>query len=161
MATKFDNSLQNVIVMENEENEIRAIRNKLIAYYQEKAFEDFTKFVELNESEVAEFKRITNNATLVFTCPSEDTLKADQQSENPRFSKARKFGTTQWYKKTQVVGTALSVLTSYSSYLRYMDSKENEAKRVEKRMDTAATTFAQMTAKEQEEFIARLLATKK
>lgn len=123
------------------ESEMRQIRNAMVGYYAANAMDDFKKFVDVTESEMADFLKVTENATIVFTMPSEESLKADAASENPRFTKGRKFGSDQWYKKTQVVGTALAVLTSYSSYLRYMDSKEHAAERDEKKLAAAAAVL--------------------
>ncbi len=145
----------NVVNNENE-SELRAVRNAIIAEYIEGAFEVFKKHVDINEVEMADFLKVTENATIVFTQPSEETLKADQASENPRFKKGRRFGSTQWWKKTQEVGTALSVLTSYSSYLRYMDSKAHAAERLNKRVENTASDMQALSIDEQAKHMAKM-----
>ena len=135
---------KNVVNVENpqvktdkEESELRKVRNCFIGFYARTAWDVFTKYVDLNESELSEFKRITNDATIVFTIPSDETLKANPD----RFTLGRKFGSVQWYKKTQVVETALNILTSYSSFIRYMDSKENAVERDNKKLAAAAAVL--------------------
>lgn len=146
---------------EREESALRSIRMAIIAEYQATAVEVFRSHVELTDEEFAEFMRVTESGTVVFTQPTQAALEEDTKSECPRFKKGRKFGSVQWYKKTQVVGTALALLSSYSSYLRYCDSRENEEARTAKRLDTAATSFGNLSAKEQAEFLARLQAMMK
>lgn len=146
----------NILTNEKEESQLRQVRNAIAGYYAREAWNVFTKYVDLNETELAEFRRITKEGTIVFTQPSKESLEADAKLENPRFTKGRKFGTEQWYKKTQAVENALNLVTSYSSFVRYMDSKENAEKRDAKRLENATSTFANMSAKEQAEFIARL-----
>lgn len=146
----------NILTNEREESQLRQVRNAISGYYAREAWNVFTKYVDLNETEIAEFKRITKDGSIVFTQPSAETLAADAKQENPRFTKGRKFGTEQWYKKTQAVENALNLVTSYSSFVRYMDSKENAEKRDAKRLENATSTFANMSAKEQAEFIAKL-----
>ena len=141
---------------EKEESQLRQVRNAIAGFYARESWNVFTKYVDLNETELAEFKRITKEGTIVFTQPSADTLAADAKLENPRFTKGRKFGTEQWYKKTHAVENELNLVTSYSSFVRYMDSKENAEKRDAKRLENATSTFANMSAKEQAEFIAKL-----
>lgn len=134
--------VENVAIATSEnESEMRQIRNAIVGYYANNAFDVFNQFVDVTEAEMQDFLKVTENATIVFTIPSEESLKADKESENPRFKKGRCFGSVQWYKKTQVVGTALAVLTSYSSYLRYMDSKEHAAERDEKKLAAAAAVL--------------------
>lgn len=124
---------------ENEnENQLRQIRSAMIGYYANEAANVFKKYVDVSDEEFIEFMRVTENGTIVFTQPTTAALELDKQSENPRFTKGRKFGSVQWYKKTQVVGTALALLTSYSSYIRYMDSKEHAEERDEKKLAAAA-----------------------
>ena len=133
MTTQIDNKQEM-----QEVSAIRQLRNAIQLHYIETAKETFEKYAELNETELAEFYRVTNNGQIVFTRPSEETLKADAESENPRFSKGRKFGSVQWYKKTQEVGTALALATAYSGYLAYIDSKENQERRDEKKLEAVA-----------------------
>lgn len=128
-------------IQEKEESQLRQVRNAIVGYYANTALDVFTKYVEINETELADFLRVTENATIVFTMPTAEALAADEASENPRFTKGRKFGSMQWYKKNQVVVSANSILTSYSSYLRYMDSKENAAARDEKKLAAAAAVL--------------------
>lgn len=97
--------------------------------------------IKVTEEEKTEFLRITKNATIVFTCPSEETLKADKESETPRFTKGKKIGSVQWYKKTQVVESMLSVWTSYNAFLSYMISKETQVAKDEKKTKTAVETL--------------------
>ena len=146
----------NILTNEKEESQLRQVRNAIAGFYARESWNVFTKYVDLNETELAEFKRITKEGTIVFTQPSKESLEADAKLENPRFTKGRKFGTEQWYKKTQAVENALNLVTSYSSFVRYMDSKENAEKRDAKRLENATSTFANMSAKEQAEFIAKL-----
>ena len=127
-----------VATQEREESALRQVRNAIIGHYANGAFDVFRAYVDLTDEEFSEFCRITENATIVYTMPSEETLKADKESENPRFRIGRKFGREQWYTKKQVVGTALAILTSYSSYVRYMDSKENAVIRDDKKLAAAA-----------------------
>ena len=144
------------VMNENEENGLRSVRNKITAYYQDHAFEVFEMFVDLTEEEKAEFLKVTNNAQVIFTQPTEDSLKADQESENPKFKKGRKFGSVQWWKKTQEVGTANAILNSYSSYLRYMDSKEHAAERLNKRIDNTANDMQALSIDEQAKAMAKM-----
>lgn len=141
-----------------DEESLRQIRKAIVGYYANNAFDVFRNFVELNDDEFSEFMRVTENATIVFTQPTQQALADDAKAETPRFKKGRKFGTEQWYKKSQVVGLATAVLSSYSSYVRYMDSKQNAAERDAKRLENAANTFAAMSAEEQKAYIARLQA---
>lgn len=113
----------------------------MLQHYISTSWDVFTQFVDINETELAEFKKMTKDGTIVYTIPSEESLAADAKSENPRFSKARKFGSVQWYKKSQEVGTALALLTSYSSYVRYMDSKANQEQRDNKKLEAAASVL--------------------
>ena len=126
---------------EKELSEIRVLRDAIQRHYITTAWDVFAKFVECNESELTEFRRVTHDATIVFTRPSEETLRTDKESENPRFTKGRAFGSVQWYKKTQVVGTALAIATSYASYLAYTESKENQIERDEKKLAAAAAVL--------------------
>ena len=142
--------------VEREESALRQVRNAIIGYYAKEAWDVFTKYVDINDVELAEFRRITSNASVVFTQPSEETLKADAKQENPRFTKGRKFGNEQWYKKTQAVENALSILTSYSSFVRYMDSKENAEKRQAKRIENAAADVKNMDKRKQAEVMAKM-----
>lgn len=128
----------NILANEKEESQLRQVRNAIAGYYAKTALDVFTKYVDLNDVELAEFLRITKEGTIVFTQPSEESLKADAKLENPRFTKGRKFGSEQWYKKTQAVENALNLVSSYSSFVRYMDSKENAEKRDEKKLKAAA-----------------------
>lgn len=128
-------------VEEREESALRQVRNAIVGYYANNAVEVFRSFVDLTDEEFAEFMRVTENGSVVFTIPSDAVLEADKQSECPRFTVGRKFGSIQWYKKTQVVGTALALLTSYSSFVRYMDSKENAVQRDEKKLAAAAAVL--------------------
>ena len=143
---------------EKEESALRQVRAAIIGHYANEAASVFLSYVDLTKEEFSEFMRVTNNGQVVFTQPTEAALEEDRKSETPRFTKGRRFGTVQWYKKTQIVGNALALLTSYSSFIRYMDSKEHAAERDAKRLDTAATTFAEMTTAQQAEYIARLQA---
>lgn len=143
----------NIDKQEKELSEIRQLRNAIQRHYITTAWDVFSQFAECNETELAEFRRITHDATIVFTRPSEDTLKADAESESPRFTKGRKFGSVQWYKKSQEVGTALAIATSYASYLAYMESKENQAERDEKKL-AAAAAVAGLTVEELKAIIA-------
>jgi hypothetical protein len=122
---------------DKEESELRKLRSIMVGYYARTAWEVFAKYADINETELSEFKRITEDATIVFTIPSEETLKANPE----RFKVGRKFGSVQWYKKTQVVENALNILTSWSSFVRYMDSKENQAKRDDKLIERTAALY--------------------
>lgn len=134
--------VENVVISTGEnESEMRQIRSAIVGYYANNALDVFRSFVDVTDAEMQDFMKVTENATIVFTIPSDESLKADKESENPRFKKGRQFGSVQWYKKTQIVGTALAVLTSYSSYLRYMDSKEHAAERDEKKLAAAAAVL--------------------
>lgn len=125
-------------VWKERKNDVSGIREFIAVDLRERAFSDFQSRAKLDEELMNDFRKVTKDATIVFTQPSEDTLKADQASENPRFSKGRAFGSVQWWKKTQAVENALNVVTSYSSYLSYMESKENQAERDEKKLAAAA-----------------------
>ncbi|UKK52690.1 hypothetical protein [Prevotella sp. E2-28] len=125
-------------VWKERKNDVAGIRAFIVSDLANAAFEIFQKRAKLTEEEMNEFRTITKDATIVFTQPSEETLKADSASENPRFTKGRAFGSIQWYKKSQVVETALNVVSSYSSYLSYMETKENQAERDEKKLAAAA-----------------------
>lgn len=152
MTTNIDNQVR-------EESAIRQLRNALVKHYQDTAVETFRQYAELNDAEFVEFMRLTNNGTLVYTCStSEETLKADAESESPRYKKSKKFGTTQWYTKRQEIGTAIALVSAYSGYLSFVDSKAKDSERLAKRLDNTATDFANMTAAEQAEYIARLTA---
>ncbi len=146
----------NANVMNENESELRSVRNSIIAYYASNALEVFEKFVDVTEAEKAEFLKVTENASVVFTQPSDETLKADQESENPRYKKGRKFGSVQWWKKSQEVGTALAVLSSYQSYLRYMDSKEHAEERLNKRIDNTASDMQALSIDKQAEAMAKM-----
>lgn len=143
---------------EKEESALRQVRAAIIGHYANEAVDVFRRYVDLTDEEFSEFMRVTERGQIVFTQPTEAAIEEDRKSETPRFTKGRRFGTTQWYKKSQSVGTALALLTSYSSFIRYMDSKEHAAERDAKRLDSAAATFAEMTPAQQAEYIARLQA---
>lgn len=129
---------ENVNVWKTRKNDVAGIRAFLVADLANVAIEQFNSRAKLSDDELKEFLKVTKDATVVFTQPSAETLKADAESENPRFTKSRAFGSVQWYKKTQEVETALNVCTSYSSYLSYMETKDNQAERDHKKLEAAA-----------------------
>lgn len=124
-----------------EESQLRQVRNAIAGYYARTAWDVFTMFVDVNESELAEFKRVTNDATTVFTQPTAESLQADRDSGVNRFVKGRSFGSVQWYKVTQVVEDATNIVRSYNSFVRYMDSKEHAEERDEKKLAAAAAVL--------------------
>ncbi len=152
--------MANVILNANEMNEnedgLRSARNKMTAYYAEHAADVFKMFVDVTDEEFSEFMKVTKDAQVVFTIPSADTLATDQKSENPRFKKGRKFGSVQWWKKEQDVSDAKAMLTSYSSYLRYMDSKQNAVDRLNKRIDNTANDMQALSIDEQAKAMAKM-----
>lgn len=136
--TNSENKTQNVW-KERKEN-CAGFRAIAVARLANAAMSEFRSIAgdSVNDELFAEFCKLTKDATIVFTQPSEETLKADAASENPRFSKGRAFGSVQWYKKTQVVESVLNVISSFSSFVSYMETKENQAERDDKKLAAAA-----------------------
>lgn len=120
--------------MEKEQSELQKIRACVTAFYANTAVQVFRKYVEISESDFDAFMKQTENGTKVYTQPTEDTLKANAE----KFQISRKFGSVQWYVKRQEVLDAFNLISSYNSYLRYMDSKENQEAREEKQLEKTA-----------------------
>lgn len=126
--------LNNAVAMEKEQSELQKIRACVTAFYANTAVQVFRKYVEISESDFDAFMKQTENGTKVYTQPTEDTLKANAE----KFQISRKFGSVQWYVKRQEVLDAFNLISSYNSYLRYMDSKENQEAREEKQLEKTA-----------------------
>lgn len=129
--------LNNAVAMEKEQSELQKIRACVTAFYANTAVDVFRKYVEISDDEFSAFMAQTENGTKVYTQPTEDTLKANAD----KFQISRKFGSVQWYVKFQVVENAFNLISSYNSYLRYMDSKENAVLRDEKKLAAAAAVL--------------------
>ena len=137
MSTKKQSAadkIQNAAIMEKEQSELQKIRACVSAYYANTAIDVFRKYVEISDVDFQSFMDQTENGTKVYTQPTEETLKTNKD----KFVISRKFGSVQWYVKMQVVENAFNLITSYNSYLRYMDSKENAVQRDEKKLAAAA-----------------------
>lgn len=137
MSTKKQSAadkIQNAAIMEKEQSELQKIRACVSAYYANTAIDVFRKYVEISDTDFQAFMDQTENGAKVYTQPTEETLKTNKD----KFVISRKFGSVQWYVKMQVVENAFNLITSYNSYLRYIDSKENAVQRDEKKLAAAA-----------------------
>lgn len=132
-----------------------ALRQGINAYYAATAIEVFTrkannylKAETLEKYPIAEIEKVTEGFTVYYTQPAADSVISDGLTlVSAKWNRDREAG-RKWYKGTQEISNALQVLRSYSSYLRYLDDKENGLKR------DLLRKFKNMTIDEQMKYFA-------